>query len=147
MAGTHTRFINYETDPLKIITKHEINRLNGLLFRMETAKRLCESAGAEVIHEFGFKGDLNAVREQLIELLDRYAIEGIHDSERPRLIENETKRLKWYADENKSNEYYSQKIKEYHRAGNLDKMHDMLAKQRLRTINLHNKKECLCFTN
>ena len=89
-------FIDYANDPLKTIEEHEIERLNGLLFRVETAKKLCSSAGEEIIAEFGFRGDLEAVRSQLIALLDRYAIDGIRDSDRPRLLENEKKRLKWH---------------------------------------------------
>jgi len=147
MCENEDIYINYETDPLDLIGRHEVYRLNDLLYRIEDAGKLCESAGEEIIAEFGFRGGLEAVQKQILALLDRYALEGVKDSERLRLAENEKKRIKWYDDKRTQADYYKKKLKEYHFNGNWAGISEIAGKQADRRKELHDKKECICFNN
>ena len=137
-------YVDYETDTLEDIRLHEIERLRALLASLNRTKRLCSYDGSIVVAEFGFKGTLQDVRRQLFNLRERYMKQGITEEDR------EEMEINW---ERLSNHMRSQNedgLKEECRKNvltDLDKAWTYARAMHRREDEIHEKKECLCYSN
>jgi len=138
-------FINYEKDSLAEIVKYEKKRLKRLVNELNKEEKLCGITGKKIISEFGFKGNIGAVRQQLLLLIERYSTEGFSDKERKEIVENQIKAS--IALQEAHNDNYKQDALKHMANGDFTKFMDALHNKLDRDGNLHEKKECICYTN
>jgi len=138
--------IDYKKDSLEKITKHEINRVEELLSRLDEETLLCSDVGAEAVAEYEFKGDLEAVKTQLRNLLNLYKKRPVVEEERLMLMVHADRLLAHRIRERK--DFYSKQSRE--KLGINEGIEESMkyinaGKERKRV--LHEKKECLCYCN
>jgi len=139
--------VDYEKSPMSKIRVSEIRRLDSLLFIMERLDKLCDRDAHRVAIEFGFKGDIEAVRSQLIHTLDRYALQGMKPTERLTLRLNEDRVNDWFDSVKCQDKFYKLEIKKAITENDMGRMSNLTQGLTETKHLLHNKKECVCFTN
>lgn len=137
--------IDYKQDDLETIRQYEIKRLKPILKALNQAKRLCSKIGTQVIIEFGFNGDLEYVREQLSQKIEAYQAAKFKKTYRTTLLENH-KRLKKAMQED-TKDFYEQTGITLIEQGNVLEAFRVAQVNHRRNKTLHDKKECLCYTN
>jgi hypothetical protein len=139
--------VDYETSPMTAIRISEISRLDGLLFTIEKLSKLCDRDAERVAVEFGFKGTLEDVRDQLVATIDRYALKGIGVVERLTLRRNEKRINKWHTTIRQEDATYKDKIKNALAKQDMTGLGEVAQHFTEHGHTLHSKKECICFTN
>jgi hypothetical protein len=134
--------VDYEVDSLDVIRTYEVNKLEGLIKELNQTDKLCSMIGQTVVAEFGFKGNLQAVQEQLKELKKRYVEEGLKEKDRPILIANDLSLIVFLKqDDVYSTEFKKLLTKDFKKAMEYNRA--FLNREKV----LHEKKECLCYNN
>ena len=127
--------------------KAELKRLGDMLLELEMTARLCDPPGREIVEEFGFRGDKEKVREQLVALIDRYAKHGIPESEKPFLEENARRMSEWKEKEKNIRKIYAEKMKNAVKEGDFALLTEVQHAYQKRRDEMHERGECICSTN
>lgn len=138
-------YADYDSDSLEKIRQAEIKRIQFLYDELKISQKLCSSTGKDILVEFGFKGNLNQVLEQMIILIALYKNNAFTEADRKRLNNNLTKLAIFH--QNQKDEYYKTKWREEYMKGNIAKGMKFLDAMTNREEMLHNKKECECYVN
>lgn len=137
----------YDKVELKRLEMSEIERLSSLLMHLECSNRLCHPSVEKIVAEFGFKGSREAVWRQLLDILDRYATEGMTQEDALRADENASRLAKWNGRHSRRQDFYNVKAREALEDVDITKMVELRVAQSRRKKLLHDKKECLCYVN
>ena len=137
--------IDYNNDNLEIIRKEEIARLLELSDDLEKETRLCSKVGRDVVLEFKFKGELQDVKRQLIKLIMRYRNDPFTENTRGEVMQG-IRNVNDYRDE-KNEDGYRQMLKKAIKTADFTQMQHLCDKTEKRILELHKRKECICYTN
>jgi len=135
--------LDYLTRSLEDIANGEVARLELMVDELRENGRLCSEVGRELVAEFGYKGNLEEVAQQIEVTIKHIKDNGLSDLDRIEFQERRIKATESLIDD----EFFNEKFKEAMEKGNLDEMADIIEhKENLHEL-LHQKKECLCYTN
>lgn len=139
--------LDIENCPINELWKYDVDRLETQLYMLESEHRLCGGTGEDVIAEFGFKGDYGSVLVQLRQLLD-YVKENPYDENDRSKVLNRLDKFAEYV-HNKCDPYHDEILKcvKKHTMDGLNEAVELAAHKKSLSITLHDKKECLCYTN
>jgi hypothetical protein len=138
-------YANYDSDPLEKIRQAEIKRIQFLFDELKQSGKLCSSTGKDILVEFGFKGNLNQVLEQMLIVIALYKNNAFIEADRTRLNDNLTKLAIYH--QNQKDEFYKVKWREQYLKGDIANGMKFLDAMTNRDETLHNKKECECYVN
>jgi hypothetical protein len=133
--------------PILELWRDDVETLETQLELLVSEERLCAGTGEEVIAEHGFRGDFNAVVNQMRNLLEMIKAKPYTESDRMQVLQ----RYERYATYmNNRKEAYEEAISECVKKHTIDGL--MEASRYAESYHqlkdtLHNKKECICFTN
>jgi len=141
-----------KTDPMEVVNRVLLGRMENLLGSMKVERSLCEDYGAGVVAEFLFKGNKFEVEFQLNKLIEYRKTVPYTETDRPALIEQAARFMEYV--KSVSNNPIKIKIRnlniqlwQSYRSDiqlDLDNLKNQLYfNQRSR----HDKKECICFCN
>jgi hypothetical protein len=143
---------NVTIDPMNVINRVLIPRMEHLLQRMTEEKRLCDEFGAGVVAEFLFKGNKAEVEFGLKKLIEYRIKVPYEEKDRQGLIEQAERFMKHI--KSISEHPLKVKIRQLNvllwHSFRSDYQFDMEKAQRQLEFNhleLHRKKECICFNN
>ena len=139
-------YLDYITAPLEDIVKGEIYRLESSLTDLKEEGRLCGEEGRYIVAEFDFKGDMNAVAEQLEQHIQSLRENGLTDSDRVPTQERYMRGCTLHAIENDEVEMHTE-FKKAMRTGDVSTMMKITNRNERLRETMHEKKECLCYTN
>ena len=130
--------------PLDILKESELRRIRALIAELKLTGRLCSEVGEAIVAEFKFKGDFQSVCLQLQELKKKIQKEGFQEEDRNELFARHQYLIKHRKRVN-SNPYNV----EYKKLAlsDIENAIRILDAKAASEKNLHEKKECLCFTN
>lgn len=130
-------------DSLDTIVKGEIARLELMIAELKDEGRLCCDTGRELVAEFGFKGNITQVIEQVEEYIAKMDTDGITDADR---VPMQDRRIQ-AANSDLTEDIYQQKFKEAMEKGDTELMMELVQRKSDLHEMLHEKKECLCYSN
>lgn len=138
--------IDYITDSLECIAKHEVFRLSQLLTELNESNRLCSDEGRSIVAEFGFKGNIKAVIYKLEEYIRDIEQNGITDLHRIEICNRFITGVTIASSEEDANPYkalFKKAIKD----NDLDAIFKYAKASRSYVNEQHENKTCLCYTN
>lgn len=135
--------LDYLKASLDDIVKGEVARLELMIQELKEDGKLCCETGRELVAEFGFKGDINQVIEQVEDYITDIETNGISDSDRITLQERRIAAANSDLTEN----IYMEKFKEAMEKGDTKIMIELAQRKSNLHEMLHEKKECLCYSN
>ena len=144
--------VHLDEDPICLINKFQVDRLNSLYGSMLLEENLCDEFGSSVAAEFEFLGNRMEVLKQLKKLLD-FRITNPYTEMDRELLKNELNRLNNY-----NNQIYNNPIRVAVRELNkkywtdsspeiFEKIDSLKEQLKINHKTKHSKKECLCFCN
>ena len=139
----HVDFITGDLEDLKIA---EINRHRSNLEGLIEDGKLCCDDGRFIVAEFGFKGDTQAVIEQMEAHIENLETNGIKDTDRVPMQEAYMNACDSFAienDETGDNDNFKEALK----SGDITLAMNFLDNSLNRRKQIHDKKECLCYCN
>ncbi len=140
------------TDPMEVVNRVLLDRMQNLLGSMKVERNLCEDCGSGVVAEFLFKGNKFEVEFQLNKLIEYRKAVPYTEADRPSLIEQAARFMEYV--KSVSNNPIKTKIRilnmqlwqSYRSDIQIDL--DNLRKQlHFNQKSRHDKKECICFCN
>jgi len=135
--------LDYLSRSLEDITEGEIVRLELMVEELKTSGRLCSETGRELVAEFGYKGNLDEVIQQVEVTIKHIKDNGLSDIDRVELQERRIKGANALLDDS----YFDYKFKEAMEKGDVKLMNELVENKANLHELLHEKKECLCYCN
>jgi len=139
--------LDFENCPISELWKYDVDRLETQLYMLESEHRLCGGTGEDVVAEFGFKGDYGSVLVQLRQLIDTIKATPYTESDREEVLCRLDRFMEYV--HNKCDPYHDEILKcvKKHTIDGLHEAVELAAHKKSLGKTLHDKKECLCYTN
>lgn len=138
--------VNIETGKLHLLIQAEQEHVSDMITMLESSECLCDDIGCSIVAEYGFKGDKEAVLDQLLSY--GHSIENFTDDDRAGLLKRKEKYFLFF--QQNDNDAQNQAIIKLLQANTMEAVAEignvMEDKMMLRKI-AHDNKMCLCFTN
>lgn len=135
--------LNYHTSPAVLLIPAIVEFLKTLQKQLEEENILCGFAGSEIVFVYGFKGDLNAVKNQFSAYINVI-------SNKSALSYKDRLELAEYANRHKNFTHadpYAQLAKNALKNFDMNNFFDLWEKSLNIRMTWHEKKQCICFCN
>ncbi len=139
----HNDYLNASSED---IIEGETVRLRTQIEMLRSNGNLCCEEGRELVSEFGFKGNMESVINQVENYIESISNTELCITDRIEILNRRVQASKSVHYEDKLNPY-KEKFKKALEQGDVGEA--LLASENMQTLQktLHEKKECLCYTN